>query len=169
MGGQLASGSLAHLLPMLADLGLKPVLILDEATAARDAAVLAKAKLPVVVHVALSADPITRRYVNPARALHEAKVPFALNASGPTNATFEGMRHRLALLVRAGLPRDVALAAVTVSPAKLLGLEKRVGSIQPGRDADLVLYDGDPLDPLARVVRVILGGKTVHERPEAGR
>lgn len=60
-----------------------------------------------------------------------------------------------------GLNYDEAIKAVTIHPAKLLGLDARVGSIAPGKDADLVLYDGDPFEYLTKVCAVMIEGKVV--------
>lgn len=50
---------------------------------------------------------------------------------------------------------------ITVDAAKILGLDHRVGSIEPGKDADLVIMNGHPFDVRSRVVRVLISGKTV--------
>jgi imidazolonepropionase-like amidohydrolase len=52
---------------------------------------------------------------------------------------------------------------VTLHPAMLLGVESRIGSIQVGRDADLVFLSGDPVDPLTEVRRVMVLGRIVWE------
>jgi cytosine/adenosine deaminase-related metal-dependent hydrolase len=72
------------------------------------------------------------------------------------------MFQRLATLVRDGWPRAAALKSVTLHPARLLGLDKRLGSIEKGKDADLILLDGDPLEPFARVRKVLIRGEIVH-------
>ena len=72
-------------------------------------------------------------------------------------------RSRLVSLVRAGLDREAAIKAVTLHPAMLLGVESRIGSIQAGRDADLVFLSGDPVDPLTEVRRVMVLGRIVWE------
>lgn len=64
----------------------------------------------------------------------------------------------------AGLTRDEALSLVTVNPAKLLGLESRIGSIEAGKDADLVLFDRDPMSVYARVEMTIIDGAVVYDR-----
>ncbi len=66
-----------------------------------------------------------------------------------------------ALAVREGMERDAALRAITIRPAEILHLENRVGSLRPGKDADLVVFDGDPLDFYARTVFVAVGGRRV--------
>jgi imidazolonepropionase-like amidohydrolase len=60
-----------------------------------------------------------------------------------------------------GLPRLQALAALTIRPAEILGLSARLGSIMPGKDADLALYDGDPLETTTHCTGVIIDGKVV--------
>ena len=69
-------------------------------------------------------------------------------------------------LVGQGLPREVALAAVTLEAARALGLADRLGSIEKGKIANLVLWSGDPLEPSSRVEAVMLDGAFVYERKE---
>ena len=68
------------------------------------------------------------------------------------------------LAVKAGLPYDEALKAVTLYAAEHLGLEKRLGSIEPGKDADLAVWDGDPLDARTHVVKTFIDGTEVYSR-----
>ncbi len=65
------------------------------------------------------------------------------------------------LAVREGLPHEAALKAVTLWPARLCGLDDRVGSIAPGKDADLVLFPGDPLSVMAKPSAVFAAGVRV--------
>ena len=58
------------------------------------------------------------------------------------------------------------LRALTIHPAKAFGLDDRVGSLEVGKDADIVLYDGDPLDPRTRVMRVWIDGDLQYDREE---
>jgi imidazolonepropionase-like amidohydrolase len=62
-----------------------------------------------------------------------------------------------------GLSFNDALKAITLNPAKLLGIDKRVGSIEKGKDADLVLFNGDPFEYLTRVCMVFIDGEPVKE------
>lgn len=62
-----------------------------------------------------------------------------------------------------GMPTDQALAAITSTPAKIIGLDKRVGSLAKGMDGDLVLYDGDPFEYTTHVCTVLINGKVVSE------
>lgn len=63
------------------------------------------------------------------------------------------------LAVKNGLDKDEALKAITVNPAKILGIDNRVGKIKAGLDADLVLFDAHPLDFSSKVLSVYINGK----------
>lgn len=69
-----------------------------------------------------------------------------------------------ALAVREGMDREQALQSITIVPARICGLDRRVGSIREGKDADLVVYDGDPLDLMNRPQMVVVGGNIVYEK-----
>ncbi len=62
-----------------------------------------------------------------------------------------------------GLSFDDALKTVTLNPARLLGIANKVGSIEPGKDADLVLFNGDPFEYLSKVCGVMIDGLMVKE------
>ncbi|MDD2630803.1 MAG: amidohydrolase family protein, partial [Limnochordia bacterium] len=66
-----------------------------------------------------------------------------------------------AMAVRSGMDREDALRAVTINPARILSVESQVGSIEPGKDADLVIWSRDPLDVMARAEQVLINGETV--------
>lgn len=63
------------------------------------------------------------------------------------------------LAVREGLPYEEALRAITLTPAEIAGIADRVGSVTPGKDADLVLFRTDPLTVAAKPEAVVAGGK----------
>ncbi len=66
------------------------------------------------------------------------------------------------LAVREGLPEDAAWRAITINPAKVAGVADRVGSLEPGKDADIAVFRGDPLhDIQSRAVRVFVDGRAV--------
>ncbi|MCU0256344.1 MAG: amidohydrolase family protein [Vicinamibacterales bacterium] len=68
-----------------------------------------------------------------------------------------------ALAAARGLGFDAALAAITIDAARLLGIDGRVGSIAAGKDADLVLFDGDPFEYTTHVSGVVIDGQVVSE------
>jgi imidazolonepropionase-like amidohydrolase len=115
---------------------------------------LAAAKTPVLlgpITTAPGAGPEnTEMVLNVAGPLHEAGIPFALTGGKLLDQARIAVRH--------GLPPEVALAAITSSPAKLLGIDNRVGSLDVGRDADFLVLTGDPLDLNTMVRRVVIGG-----------
>ncbi|MEE2704389.1 MAG: amidohydrolase family protein [Myxococcota bacterium] len=63
-----------------------------------------------------------------------------------------------------GFGFDAALTALTSRAARVLGVEDRIGSLEPGKDADLVLYDGDPFEYSSHVERVLVGGELAYSR-----
>ncbi|MBQ6877592.1 MAG: amidohydrolase [Oscillospiraceae bacterium] len=65
------------------------------------------------------------------------------------------------IAVRAGMDHDDAIRAITSVPAKIMGLSGKIGSVAPGKDADLVAFKGDPLSVYETPVWVIAGGKIV--------
>ena len=71
-----------------------------------------------------------------------------------------------ALAVRAGMPRDRALHGLTMAGAMMLGLQDRVGSIEPGKDADLVVFSGDPLSVYSQVLETWVDGVKVFDRSD---
>lgn len=117
---------------------------------------LAAAKVPVILGP-LSTSPSltgpegTDAVWNLPGLLHEAGVPVALSGGG--------LLEQARFAVRYGLPAEAALAAITRTPARLLGLENRVGTIEAGRDADLVALDGDPLEGTTSIQWVLVDGK----------
>jgi imidazolonepropionase-like amidohydrolase len=97
---------------------------------------------------------------NVAKLLHDEGVPIALSSHGL--ADFEDrLPMQASYAMRGGLPFDAALEAVTIAPARMLGVEKRVGSVEVGKDADLVLWNGTPFEPGTRIVGVIQDGVLV--------
>ncbi|MCL2055135.1 MAG: amidohydrolase [Oscillospiraceae bacterium] len=69
-----------------------------------------------------------------------------------------------AYCVKAGLPRDEALKAITINAAETAGISDRAGSITIGKDADLILLDGDPFDIMTNVVMTMIEGEVVYSQ-----
>jgi len=95
-------------------------------------------------------------------ALAAAGVPTALLTGGPGEG--ESLLAMAAFAVRCGATREQALAAITKTPAEILGVADRVGSLEKGKDADFVALSGDPLDVTSRVERVVVNGRTAFDR-----
>ena len=95
-----------------------------------------------------------------AARLHELGVTVALSGHGASDVG-QRLARQPGLAMRGGLPFDAALAAVTIHPARLVGVEDRIGSLEVGKDADLVLWSGTPFEPTSRIVGVVLDGELV--------
>lgn len=100
------------------------------------------------------------------KLLLDAGVPFALQSG------FEGYvpKTRVVLweagvAVGHGLPADAALRALTIDAARLLGLEARLGSLEPGKDADLALWDGDPFEYTTHCLGTVVDGVEYRDGP----
>jgi imidazolonepropionase-like amidohydrolase len=93
--------------------------------------------------------------------LSEAGLSIALCTGHPSRPV-RYLTLEAALAVRAGLEEGVALQAITLNAAAALGLADRLGSIEPGKEADLAIFDGDPLLPSSRVTQTIIGGRLVY-------
>ena len=68
------------------------------------------------------------------------------------------------IAVKHGMKNDKALEAITINPARTLGIEDRVGSIEVGKDADIVIWDGNPLEIQSHVLFTIIDGKVVYKK-----
>jgi imidazolonepropionase-like amidohydrolase len=66
-----------------------------------------------------------------------------------------------ALAIKAGMDEWEALKAITINPARIMGIDNRVGSIEAGKDADLVIFSGNPLEIKSEVDKVFINGKTL--------
>lgn len=69
------------------------------------------------------------------------------------------MRYNAGIAVSRGLPMAAAIEAITLAPARIFGVSDSVGSIEAGKQADLVIWDGDPLEALTEPVAIYIGGK----------
>ncbi len=94
-------------------------------------------------------------------ALYRAGVHFCIITDHPVTP-LEHFNVAPCLAVRNGLPREAALRAVTLSGAEHLGVAHRVGSLEAGKDADLAIWDGDPLDLRSQCLATFIDGQAVH-------
>lgn len=124
---------------------------------------LAAAKVPVIVG-ALNNIPrdfaaLGARQDN-AAVLQKAGVRVIIN-DGADAFNARNVKYSAGVAVSYGLPWDEGLRAVTLSPAELFGVADRVGSLQPGKDATLVIWNGDPFELMTRPEHVYVRGKDV--------
>lgn len=130
---------------------------------------LKKAKRPVVLDAELfhrERDELTGRIKEtfvPAK-VHEAGLAFALQPNANASMAERYLNYQAAVCVRNGVPRQTALESITVNPAKFLGLGDRLGSIETGKTANIVVFSGDPLDFNSWVELVYIDGIRAYER-----
>lgn len=136
--------------------------------------------------VAVVFAPRARRYPDPRRnapngwrietaaILARAGVPFAIvpqrpyiSLGGIAGRDLAALLAEAAFAVRGGLSEDAALEAVTLGPARILGIADRVGSIEAGKDADLIVLSGDPLHYRSYVQLAFVRGKLVFDRAKS--
>jgi imidazolonepropionase-like amidohydrolase len=101
-----------------------------------------------------------RSLANPGK-LARAGVTIAITTDHPV-VPIHFLVHQASLAVKDGLDRENALRALTINPARIAGIDDRLGSIEQGKDADLVIWSGDPLDVLSRAVRVFVDGAEIY-------
>ena len=99
--------------------------------------------------------------INNAALLTEKGFDIALHAGAASGTQYLPLN--AAYAVRFGLDYDKALQAVTLAPARMLHVEDRIGSIDVGKDADLVILSGDPFEFTTKVQKVFVNGQIVFE------
>ena len=93
-----------------------------------------------------------------AAILHRAGVVIAISGNDAGHRVRD-MRYNAGLAVSRGLPQAAGLEAITLAPARIFGVADQLGSIEPGKVADLAIWDGDPLEALSEPVAVYVSGK----------
>lgn len=124
---------------------------------------LGERKARVVLSPLLQRLPHTTIRCNLMKELSDAGCEVSVVPRSDTPTELRRLRQRLAELVRSGLSTKAAFVSLTLAPARAIGFGERLGSLEKGRDADLVFFDGDPLDPLSKLERVMILGETVWE------
>jgi len=118
------------------------------------------ARVPVLIDpqadLPRSFESLAARLDNAAR-LQRAGVTIAIKGSKNFNS-LRPVRINAGTAVAYGLTRDEALAAITINPARIWNIAERTGSLEIGKDADVVLWNGDPLETLSYPLRVFIGG-----------
>lgn len=127
---------------------------------------IAAAKVPVLTgslnNIPQSFATLGARQEN-AALLQKAGVPVIING-GADAFNARNVKYEAGVAVAFGLPWAEALRAVTLTPAEAFGVADRIGTLQPGRDANVVVWTGDPFEPLTKAEKVFVRGKEV-QRP----
>lgn len=123
---------------------------------------IAEAKVPVLLtplsNLPQSFESLGATLENPAR-LYKAGVTIAFMSGDAHNS--RNIKQSAGNAVAYGLPWDAALAAMTSVPAKIWGIADHYGTLEPGKDADVVIWDGDPLEVTTFADAVFIRGKAI--------
>jgi imidazolonepropionase-like amidohydrolase len=135
----------------------------------RAAAELKDAERPVVLSPSLyhrQRDPITGRLQETfiPKVIHDAGLTFALQPNPSASLAERYLNYQAAVCVRNGVPRDVALKAITLYPAQIIGMGDQLGSLEVGKVANIVVFSGDPLDFSSWVEQVYIDGILAYDR-----
>jgi imidazolonepropionase-like amidohydrolase len=140
-------------------------LVIDHGTEAVALAdILAARDIPVVIGPLFTnrakVELRERSLANPGR-LDAAGVTIAITTDHPV-VPIHFLIYQVILAVKDGLGREAALRSVTINPARIMGVEERLGSLAPGKDADFCIWSGDPLDVMSRVEQSWIDGRLVY-------
>jgi len=125
---------------------------------------LAEKQIPVILTSTMDApgrswEPYDAAYARAAQ-LHARGVPFAI--SGGSSAAYTNrLPYEAGVAVAFGLPEEEAIKAVTLYPAQFMGIADRVGSLEPGKQATLLITTGSPLDYLADIEQAYIEGREI--------
>lgn len=126
--------------------------------------VIAEKGLPVVIgplFTARTKQELSQRSISNPGRLVAAGVKIAITTDAPV-VPINMLNTQASIAVNEGLDRDAALKSITLWAAQIMGLDDRVGSIEVGKDADLVLWSGDPLQTTSRATAVWIDGRRVY-------
>lgn len=142
---------------MVLDGAAEALLVLDD---------IKKAGIPIILHPTMSRPSGDMKSVSmeTAAQLQQAGILFAIQSGYETYVPkTRVVLFEAGLAASNGLGHDDALAAITINAARILGVEKRVGSLEAGKDADVVVFDGDPLEYTNHACTVIVNGTVTNE------
>lgn len=138
------------------------LILADAAAAWRIAGQLGARKIPVIIGPILEEpgrmESVDVRLDNAAR-LDQAGVPIAIQTSADNEV--RNLPFEVEYAISYGLPEDAALQALTLNPARFFGVDDRLGSIDEGKDANLIVLDGTPFRVKTHVVTELIDGKVV--------
>jgi len=145
---------------LILDGAAESYLLLDEIKAAGT---------PVIIHPSMQRayGEMENLSFETASKLRQAGIPVALQSGYESYVPkTRVVLFEAALAAANGLTFEQALASITIDAAKILGVDGRVGSLEPDKDGDLSLYDGDPFEYTSHCTGVIINGQVVSETPQ---
>ena len=120
----------------------------------------------VILQPGFDTVPYSRDLMNVSKILSEHNIPFALSMSlsrSQMTSNQDDPMFPIANLVHTGVDRSVAIKAITIKPAELMGIEKTHGSLAKDKRANFLIFDADPLQTGSKMEQVFLNGKKIHE------
>ena len=144
--------------PMVLDGASEAYLVMDEIKAAG---------IPVIIHPAMIRPfgEAKNSSMETAGKLYDAGIPVAFQSGFESYVPKTRVaRFEAAIAAANGMGMENALEVLTIGAARILEIDNRVGSLEAGKDADLVLFDGDPFEYITLVEVVIVNGKVTHSR-----
>ncbi len=146
-------------------------LVVDHGTEAHLLAdILAARDIPVIIgplFTSRSKVELRQRSLANPGILARAGVRIALTTDHPV-VPINFLVHQATLSMKEGLDPETALASLTANPARILGLDHRLGTLSAGKDATMALWSGDPLEVMERVEMAFIDGREVYRHPHAG-
>jgi imidazolonepropionase-like amidohydrolase len=139
------------------------VILADAEDVARVIPELKSRNIPVILGPILSLppredDPYDLVYSN-AKALNDAGIAFAIQSQDSHNA--RNLPYHAAACAAFGLPKDAALRSVTLAPAQIFGVADKIGSLETGKLANIIVTDGDPLEIVTHVRHLFIAGEEI--------
>jgi len=154
-----------HLFKLLKPYDKMKLVLIPGSEVFRIANELAKKKSSVIIPARIDFEPSTRNRINVSRILADAGVKFACQPKSDSVGGHEDFLREMAQLVKCGLDKEIAQKSITIYPAEMLNLDYRLGSLEVGKDANLLILSGDPLDVGTAIHQVIIEGKIVYQTP----
>ena len=96
------------------------------------------------------------------KVIHDAGILFSITTDHPV-ALIQYLPICAGLAVREGLPMEAALKAITINAAKICRVDDRVGSLKTGKDADIAIFSGNPLETFTKTMYTIIDGQIIYE------
>ncbi|MHC4110663.1 MAG: amidohydrolase family protein [Planctomycetota bacterium] len=158
-------GEILHLLKLLEPYKKMKLVLMADSEQYRVADKLAKKKIPVILSPEIDFEPFTRNRINVPKMLSDAGIKIALGPKSDSIQAHGDFLREVTEMVKAGLDKEIAKKAITINPAQMLAVDYRLGSLEVGKDANLLVLSGDILDIGTKIQMIMIEGKVVHKAP----
>jgi len=152
-----------HLLRLLKPYDKMKLILIPSYETFHIAKELAEKKISVIFRARIDFEQFTRNRISVPKILADAGVKIACPPKTDNVEGHEDFLREMAELVKCGLGKEIAKKAITIYPAEMLGVDYRLGSLEVGKDANLLILSGDPLDVETQIHQVMVEGKVVYQ------